>query len=738
MSQPAHHPSGATRTAVALAARLACVLAALASAQAAWAQTAPPPGAAPADAAQADASQTITVTARKREERGQDVPQSLNVFSGAALENSGVTQLEELQYRTPGLKVINGLGTATVSIRGVSNNASSRGGSPSAAVHLDGVYLPRPVLALSEFFDLDRIEVLKGPEGTLYGRNATAGVINYLTRDPKAGQTFDGFVGGGSYGLKRAQAGVTVGLGEGSALRISGVSTRDDGYTENIGTGGGEVDSRNFKALRLKGIFALTPSVQLKLTVQDVDNQGTQGIGASHNPQTTKAFVYQSGAPLRESERRINLDTPLSLKSKGTVVSAALSADLGRDIEFKSITGYVDYRSSWQVDADGTGGFIENSESGDNSRLVSQEFQLSGRLGPSLSWTSGAYFSRERTSGRSYIYDSAFYPDDLTPVTFLLANYGTKTRSTAVFGEATWQFAEKTALLLGVRQSWEKQQADTAGVLLNFTTFRANPFSDKLALSTSNFTPKLMLQHRLHKDAMVYGSFTTGFKSGGFNLTPATQTYRPEKIKALEVGTKLSAAAGRLELDAAAFYYDYTELQLRTADPVTFGVRVSNVAKASIKGMEFTLVGRPSRDLRLDLNASYVDSTLKNFISPVSRRDLSGTALPTTPRASATAGAEYRLALGGGSLTLRGEVNHQSTVVFPSFINPSFERQGPVTLVNANLRYDLPGRKTWVSVIGRNLADKTYLSNRVYYAGFYDLESYAPPRTFEVRVGTKF
>ena len=729
-----HHSASA----VARAARLVCAMTAFAPVLAAWAQSATAPAAPAAAAAEESAStQTVTVTARKREERGQDVPQSLNVVSGAALENSGVTQLEELQFRIPGLKVVNSVGLSNLAIRGVSNNAGERGGAPSSAVHLDGVYLPRPVLALSEVFDLDRVEVLKGPEGTLYGRNATAGVVNYLTRDPRVGSTFDGFLGAGSFGLKRAQAGFNVQLGEGQGVRVSAVRTKDDGYTQNIG-GGGDVDARDFSAVRLKGVFMLTPAVQLKLMVQGSDGGGNQGYGASHNPATKNAYVFQSGAPQRDSERRIRLDTPMDVSNRGTIVSAALSAGLGNNLEFKSITGYVGYRGRYAIDADGVGGFIENSTGSNRSTFVSQEFQLSGRLGSSLSWTSGLYFSRERTSGDGLTEDSNFYPDDLTPFTYFQGVYESTARNVAAFGEVTWQFAEKTALLVGARQTRESQRGSASGGLLDFATFQLVPFSGNIDISASRFTPKVLLQHRLDKNAMVYASATTGFKSGGFNPTPPVAAYQPEKIKAYEIGTKMSAAGGRIELDAAAFYYDYSDLQLRTLNTATNQTAVSNVSKAAIQGAEFTLVARPSRDLTLDLNAAYVDSALKNYISPYTKVDMSGSPMPMAPKVSATAGAEYRMALGGAMLTMRAEVNHQSTVIFPAFIDTAKEREGPVTLVNANLRYSFAGGKTFVSLIGRNLTDKLYQSNRVYYGGFYDLQSFAPPRTIEVRLGTRF
>jgi iron complex outermembrane receptor protein len=711
-----------------LAAQAACAWAVLTPVSIAWSQA--------ASAAQAASDpQTVTVTARKREERGQDVPQSLNVFSGAALEASGVTQLEDLQYRTPGLKVTGALGSS-ISIRGVSNNASARGGSASTAVHLDGVYIPRPEMALGEVFDLNRIEVLKGPEGTLYGRNATAGVINYLSRDPGRGTGFDGFIGGGTFGLLRGQAGVSLALGEQSALRISAVHSKDDGYTKNIGTGGGKFDARDFTAVRLKGVFGLTPDLRLKLTVQGSDDKGTLGLGASHNPETTTAFVFDAGAPQRESPRRIRLDTAPSVSKRGTLVSATVEAALGSGLDFKSITGLVNYRSRSAADADGVGGFIENSAGSDRSRFVSQEFQLSGRAGKAFSWTSGLYVSQEKTTGKSEITDSNYYPVDLSPLPLFEVNYDATARNSALFGEGTWQFTDQLSLLVGARYSRERQQGASNGFVLDFTTFAPEPFAGDRTVSSNRFTPKALLQYKLDRDTMAYASVTTGFKSGGINFNPPVATYRPEKITSYEVGTKMVRGGGALEFDAAAFYYDYTDLQLRTV--VGNQTPISNAAKATVKGVEFTLVSRPMRDLSLDLNAAYVDSALKGYISPATRTDLSGTPLPMTPKGSATAGAEYRFSLAGGSLSLRGEVNHQTTVIFPAFQNTSFERQDALTLVNANLRYTFASSSTYLALIGRNLTDKTYLSNRNYARGFYDLQTFAAPRTVELRLGTRF
>lgn len=676
----------------------------------------------------------VTVTARKREERGQDVPQSLNVFSGAALEASGISTVDQLQYRTPGVSAVSGPANQ-ISIRGVNNNASQRGGGPSTAAHLDGVYLPRPELATSELYDLNRVEVLKGPEGTLYGRNATAGVINFVTQDPRENRRFDGYLGAGSYGLRRAEAGLNISAGESAAFRISATSVKDSGYTENLDPAGGRLDARDYQSARLKGVFQITPNIDAKVTVQFSDDHGTSGYGVSENPATPN-FVNSLNPPQRASVRKVQVDMPPDVHRQGTIVSAQVGADLGSGLTLKSITGYVGFTSRNRYDADGTGGFIEYTQGADKSSFLSQEFQLSGGSEKSLAWTTGLYFSREKTSGSTLVQDSNFYPVDLTPFIFETFGFSGKASSAAVFGEASYALSDKWTIVGGARYTRERMSGSSSGGDIDFDTFTLIPFAGSESTTSGRFTPKLLLQYKPNTDQMFYASVTSGFKSGGINFNPPVKTYKPEKITAYEVGTKNVLAGGALEFDLAGFVYDYTDLQLRTV--VGHEAPISNVAKASVKGLEFAVVGRPTRELTIDANAAYVDSQLKSYVSPATGTDLSGMPLPLSPRFSGTLGAQYRLSLGGGSLTARAEVNRQGGVIFPALQDPSFERRDAVTLVNANVRYDFPGKHTYVALIGRNLTNRTYLSNRNYSVGFADIETYAPPRTLELRLGTQF
>lgn len=673
----------------------------------------------------------IIVTARKREERAIDVPASINVFSGSTLAATGVTSLVDLQFQTPGLKIAQGGGGTRVSLRGVGTNISS--GSPSVAVHVDGIYVPRPRFALAEMFDIGRVEVLKGPEGTLYGRNATGGAINIVTEGPGSELGGDGYVGYGSRDLLTAQAGVSLPFDERGGIRISAAYANDDGYTRNLNAIGGEVDDRNYRAIRVKGAYDLSETLSASFTVQYVDDEGTVSFGNSNNPGSP---VYASFPPeQRESVRRINVDTPPASDQEGLLLSGTVNFDLG-GVTLKSLTGYIDYKSRSRVDVDGSGGFIAFSDTDSRSKFFSQEFQLSGGNGDALSWTAGLYYSKEKSRSIAVETD-ADYPDP-APYVYTDQDQLFKSRSAAIFGEATIALGTRSSVLVGARYTEERQTGES---ILAVPLFLPEPIATSSSVKDDAFTPKIVFEHRPYDGGKIYASVTRGFKSGGASLSTSANTYKPEKIWAYEVGTKNRIAGGLAEISFAGFYYDYTDLQLRTVLFTDTGIvsRITNAAKAEIYGAELSGAVHPAEGLTFDFNGAWIESELKNFISPVTQAEITGLPMPLTPKWSFTAGAQYSTLIGSaGKLTARGEVSYQSSVIFPQFTDLARERQGGYTLLNANLRYDLPGENIYIALIGRNLTNKTYMTQRFYFAGFADTEFYGVPRTLEARVGFNF
>ena len=309
----------------------------------------------------------IVVTARRRSERAIDVPASLDVFSGDSLENIGVTSLQSLQFQTPGLKIAVAGESSRISLRGVGTNIAA--GPPSVAVQLDGVYIPNTQFALTELFDLGRVEVLKGPQGTLYGRNATGGVINLVTEAPGNVAEADGWIGYGSFDLVTAQAGATLPLGSDGGVRVSGAYANDHGYTKNLNPAGGEINSRGYKGGRIRARYALSSALTADVTAQYSEDSGTLGYGGSNDPASP---VFASDPPQqRTGARHIDVDTPPLSRKKGLLLSGTLALDLG-GATLKSITGYVEYRFRKREDIDGSGGFIAFSTTDFRTKFFSQ------------------------------------------------------------------------------------------------------------------------------------------------------------------------------------------------------------------------------------------------------------------------------------------------------------------------------------------------------------------------------
>lgn len=673
----------------------------------------------------------IVVTARRRSEKAIDVPASLNVFSGASLENIGVTSLENLQYQTPGLRIAVAGESTRISLRGVGTNIAS--GSPSVAVQLDGVYIPNTQFALTELFDLDRVEVLKGPQGTLYGRNATGGVINLVSEAPGAQPEADGWIGYGSYNLVTAQVGATLPLGTDGGVRLSGAYSNDDGYTNNRNAAGGEINSRGYKGGRVRARYALTSTLTADLTAQYSEDNGTLGYGGTNNPSSP---VYASEPPgQRTGPWDIDVDTPPTSKKTGLLLGGTLSLDLGF-ATLKSITGYVDYRFRKREDLDGSGGFIAFSTTDYRTKFFSQELQLGGQTPSGVSWTTGLYYSNESNRGRG-IETDADYPDP-SPYIYTDVTQRIRDRSVAAFGEVTVPLTERFSATVGARYTSERQTGDG---IYAAPLFLDEPIVNHASTKDDGFAPRAMIEYRPYDGGRLYASVTRGFKAGGVNIGTTADTFRPEHIWAYEVGSKNRFADGRAEIGLAGFYYDYTDLQLRTALFTDTGVdiRVTNAARATIKGLELTSLYAFSKAVSVDFNGAHIDSELKRFISPVTRTELNGLPVPLTPKWTFTAGLQFKVPVrGDDSLSGRVEVNHQSSSIFPQFADLDRERQGAFTLVNANLRYDFPGSHIYLALIGRNLTNTAYLTQRFFYAGFADTQFYGAPRTVEGRIGFKF
>jgi iron complex outermembrane receptor protein len=680
----------------------------------------------------------VEVTALKTRQTLQDVPASVTALTADDLARSGIVNSADLQQKVPGLSLSSGGRETNLSIRGVSNNVRSIGADPSNAVHLDGVYLPRSSMALTELFDLQRVEVLKGPEGTLYGRNATGGAINVVTRAPTANPSAEGFIGSGSLGLRRTQVAVGGGTDDVSG-RLAVAYTKDDGYTRNLSTGTG-LDDNNFKAFRGKLRVALGGKSDLTLMAQASEDKGTIGYGVSTDtaitgPQYPYSLGYGlTGADHRTNARNIRLDSPVTSARKTSVMAATVNWDLG-PVGFKSITGITSYKSGDQNDVDWTGAKLETQDTTTDVKSTSQEFQLYSQGDGPLEWTAGVFLYRDKGTETldwlGYGIDNCGVPGSCAWARQTVKSSG---RSEAVFGQMTYRFTREWSVLLGARYNRDTKDGDA--------TNRSNGATSITDVSFTSFTPKAQLQWTPAKGLMAYAGVSKGFKSGGFNYgTAGLEKFEPESIVATEVGVRSTLMGGALSLNASAFNYDYTNLQLKTG--VLSGqqttIMVSNASKAKVQGLELSADAALGAGFGGGLSAAFIDSELLNYMTP-SRppRDLSGMPLPLTPKRSGSVWLDHKVAMSGGQLRSHLEYNYRSSVVFPLTLDQANNKGEAYGVVNASLRWTAPKEAWYLQGGVRNATDKLYRTMRADYKWGGVVESYGAPRTVEVRLGFKY
>ena len=686
--------------------------------------------------------ESVEVTALKTRNRLQDVPASVTALTADDLARSGLVNSADLQQRVPGLSLSSGGRETNLAIRGVSNNVRSIGADPSNAVHLDGVYLPRSSMALTELFDLQRVEVLKGPEGTLYGRNATGGAINVVTRKPNANPSAEGFVGSGSLGLRRTQLAVGGGAEDVSG-RLAVAYTKDDGYTRNLSTGTG-LDSNDFKAFRGQLRMALGGKSDITLLAQASEDKGTLGYGVSTDTAIKgPLYPYSLGDPdyrltaadHRTNARNIRLDSPVTSSRKTSVMAATVNWDLG-PVGFKSITGFTSFKSGDRNDVDWTGAKLETQDTTTDVNSTSQEFQLFSQGDGPLEWTAGVFLYRDKgTEALDWLLYGPLNCGVPGSCAFARQTVKSNGRSEAVFGQMTYRFTSEWSGLLGARYNKDTKDGDATN-----RRSGANFIGD---VSFSSFTPKAQLQWTPSKGLMAYAGVSKGFKSGGFNFGSAgIEKFEPESIVAKEVGVRSTLMGGALSLNASAFNYDYTDLQLRTAvlDAVSgkFVVNVNNASKAKVQGLELSADMALGAGFGGGLSAAYIDSELLNYVSPSTKRDLSGMPLPLTPKSSGSVWLDHKVAMAGGQLRSHIEYNYRSSVVFPLTLDQANNKGEAYGLVNASLRWSAP-KDAWYMQAGvRNATDKLYRTMRADYIWGGVVESYGAPRTYELRLGFKY
>jgi iron complex outermembrane receptor protein len=684
---------------------------------------------APGDAAQDGLADTaaedgqglgiITVTAQRVEGNLQRTPVSVALLSGDQLATRGIFDPAALQGALPAVQ-LQPIGDVIATIRGIGTFNLQPGADAAVAYNLDDTYIAHSTGLTPIFFDISRIEALRGPQGTLYGRNTNAGAINIITNKPEIGEmSAMGQLQVGNYGLIASEAVLNLPLGDYVAVRVSSATQDHSGYLHD---GHNDADIR---AARMHLLFAPEADLSLLLSADYSEQKGVGAGGSSPCPATFATAgcnqdnwdAYRGNeTPVPDDFRHVT-NTGLTANFEAGLGETVLTAIASwRRVEFASLTTTGDATVFF-----GDFGYAPSN----TNELVTTELRLNSQAGAPLQWVVGAYYSHESLQNRI---DRTFLANTLLGVSETVDRYRASSR--AVFGQATLPVTDAFRLTAGLRFTDESKLA--AGTATNYFVVPAASVATGGTESHSRLTWRLGAEADIAENWLAYATVSTGFKSGGVNQTPAgfgiPASYGPERITALQAGTKSRFLDDRLQINAEAFHYSYRGFQelLSSFAPGYLAFYTVNSERARLYGAEVELLARPSRNGRLDVSLALLNTRFTDFdLSAFGGADYSGNRLRNAPRRTINLGYEHRFDIeGSGSITARLE-SQLSSAFFTDTANTLAGRQGSYTQTGASLRYQSDEGPWSLTAWVRNLEDDPVLYS--YFGGRgYPLA----PRTF--------
>ncbi|MEJ1964675.1 MAG: TonB-dependent receptor [Gammaproteobacteria bacterium] len=676
----------------------------------------------------AEEIEEVTVTAQKREQSLQSVPISVAAVTGDDLAERSVTNLTELASQITGLQYVpstHGGSNATFYLRGVGQGDFIATTDPGVGVYVDGVYIARSVGGALELLDVERVEVLRGPQGTLFGKNTIGGAVNVVMRKPDFSTDAAVRLRVGERDRLNASASLNVPLvDETLAGRISFTSKSVNGYGRSLLDG---VQASNEDTRVVRGALLWTPSAQTEVLLSTdwthIDEEARHAVSIAVNPNSfvtsdQNAFALANGLePFDERwvykniyENYAEYHPKNAVDIWGSSVQATWK--LSDALSFKSISAYRNLKSAAGMDFDGSPSAISDQSVDDTQDQFSQELLLNGTsFGDHLEWVAGGYFQKEK--GVNVIHLMLSYAENPVGFDTITTNEYSNT-SYALYGQGTYHITDAFGLLAGVRYSKDKKE-DTI-------TANAPKFGVDLVPRTPNenswnsTTYRVGLQYTLSEGTLAYLSNASGFKVGGFNGRPSTvgefNTYAPEKVNTTELGLKTQAFGNRLRLDSALYVSKYTDIQatVNITDPLSGAPLnvVQNAARADISGLEVEGLALLGDFWELSFGAAYTDAEFKS-LKPGTSLNLSDR-LPLVPKWNGNVGLQFKHPvgrLGGASFLARADVLRQGDLYFNAQ-NTQYNFQKGYSLVNARIGVQAANEKWEVAAYGTNLGDKKY------------------------------
>jgi iron complex outermembrane recepter protein len=686
-------------------------------------------------AAQESASEglaEVVVTATKTGETNlQSTPLPITAFTAEDLAAHSIRDIQGIALNTPGLQLSDLSGYSQLFIRGVGSNTVYVGSDPSSTINIDGVYQARPLTYMADFLDVDRVEVLKGPQGTLYGRNSVGGTINIVSRAPSQTLTGEVQVSGGNYGEFGAQGYVSGPLADTGVLGSLAVSRLEHSdYLENVSTGGG-LENADHYAARGQLLFPL--GSQTTLTLRGNYSYSADALGG--DPKLLQA----DGVPLDDSVLgdyfKISTNRPGYTIFKQYGFNADLVFRPSSDLTIRSLTAYQAFNGQLGLDADSSSlDILYTTEKPIQQHQISEELNANGTWN-ALTYVLGAYYFTENDSEPLYV---AIPADGISNV-----NLGKVVdEAWALYGQAEWHFTHQFSAIVGLRYTDETKDYDQdnkyylsastdPGTVLQAPVLPVPaPFVISTSRSYSDVTPKFGLNYTPTDALLAYASATKGFKSGGFDFgSPtaayATTGYNPEHLWAYELGIKSDWLQHRLRVNVDAFLYNYSDMQVEVFVPPANAV-TENAATSRIKGVEAEIDARPVQPLDLHATVAYLHARYESFpgayVTGFGNFDATGQALNDAPDWAYGFGATYTVGLGAHGAAYAGADYHgQSRVYFTPAnggvggVTGYAQQQGDYGLLSARLGWNSADSKWNLAVIGLNLTNRQYVTGTVNY-----------------------
>ena len=692
---------------------------------------------------QAQVLEEVVVTAQKREQSMQDIGISITSLSGTEISNLGLVTSVEVAAQTPNLNIKQSFGNNVpqIFLRGVGINDPNANANGAVGVYVDEVNLVSPMALTFQLFDIERVEVLRGPQGTLYGRNTTGGAVNFVSRKPTQDLEMYATVGYGRFDAINAEGAISGGISENLAARASFVINEDDGFHTNRVTGNDDLGDMGSWAIRGLVDWQVAENIDVLLNVHGGKTRTNalphqfQGLidPVTFGPCDPRTAVCSDFFGYTDTDddpysHDLDLEGETELDNFGASIRINWELD---NFTVTSITSYEDSERFASEDADASPGFSVHTAFDDDNEQFAQELRLTSNNESALSWIVGGFYSKEESNIHN-LYDLPIAP------VFIDQVFNQESESLAGFVHLEWAFADNWNLTLGGRYTTEDREMDQT----------TDPFVPFVAdeIDFDNVSGKIGLDYQFNENLLLFTSFSTGFKSGGYNgsLIFAPESLAPfdaETLQSIEVGFKSELFENRVRLNVTGFYYEYDDQQVftfRSAGGLPVQV-LDNAASSEIYGLEAELLATPIDGLDIRLGLGLLDAEMQEFESDFGE-DLSGNKLVLAPDVSFNGLIRYEWPLGGdyGRMAIQTDFNYQDDIFFDTRNGPLLSEEG-YWLVNSRLSYMTQDERWEIAAWVKNLADEEYKTEAFDFSDFgYNLLFFGRPRTYGVEISYSY